>query len=106
MTELELKAEKETRTRLLNQLNACGMHPLPDTEPALIKWFTEKGVTCDASQGYLTLTQSDGSAAVPSSACETLRKERPDLFAADAKRDKISSRQDLERGTKLEINKA
>jgi hypothetical protein len=106
MTEEEMKAETRTRAALLNQLNQLGMRPLPNTEPAILQWFQSKGVTASGEAGYLTLVQSDGNAAVPSSACETLRKERPDLFASDARRDKISSRQDLERGTNAEIYKA
>jgi hypothetical protein len=106
MNEVELKSASAVRTALLNQLNACGMHALPNTESAILAWFTDKGVTTTAPNGYLVLTQTDGSAAVPSSACETLRKERPELFAADAARDKVSSRQDLERGSQSEISKA
>ena len=106
MDEVNMKTEMATRTALLNQLNACGMRPLPNTEPEIIKWFADRGVTCDGSHGYLTLTQADGNAAVPSSACETLRRERPELFAADAARDKVSSREDLERGSTSEISKA
>jgi len=106
MTEQEMKAETRTRAALLNQLNQLGMRPLPNSEPAILQWFQSKGVTASGEAGYLTLTQADGSACVPSSACETLRKECPHLFASDARRDKISSRQDLERGTNQEIAKA
>jgi hypothetical protein len=106
MTNEELKSDAATRTALLNQLNQLGMHPLPDSEHAILAWFTGKGAACSAQPGYLVVTQADGSPVVPSSACETLRRERPELFAADAKRDKVSSRQDLERGSASEIFKA
>ena len=106
MTEAELRADSAVRVALLNQLNACGMHPLPNTETTILRWFAEKSVSLDASHGYLALTQSDGNAAVPSSACETLRREHPEFFAADATRDKVSCKQDLERGTQTDIYKA
>jgi hypothetical protein len=102
----QLKSASAVRTALLNQLNACGMHPLPNTESAVLAWFADKGVTASAPSGYLVLTQTDGSAAVPSSACETLRRERPELFTADPARDTVSSLQDLERGSASEIARA
>jgi hypothetical protein len=101
-----LKSGSAIRTALLNQLNGCGMHPLPNTESAILAWFDSKGVTASAPTGYLVLTQSDGTAVVPSSACETLRRELPHLFTADPARDTVSSLQDLERGSASEIARA
>jgi hypothetical protein len=106
MNEVELKSASAVRTALLNQLNACGMHALPNAESAILAWFTDKGVTASAPNGYLVLVQADGSAVVPSSACETLRKELPHLFTADPARDTVSSLQDLERGSASEIARA
>jgi hypothetical protein len=102
----EMREQLAVRSALLAQLHGCGMRPLPDSEPEILRWFADKRVVVSAANGYLELTQDDGSAAVPSSACETLRRERPELFVADPKRDAISSRQDLERGSQSEISKA
>jgi hypothetical protein len=106
MNEVEMKTELAVRNAVISQLHSCGLKPLEGSEPAISEWFKSKGVTATAPNGYLELTQTDGSAAVPSSACETLRKELPHLFVPDPKRDAISSRQDLERGTSQEISHA
>jgi len=94
------------RNALISQLHQCGMKPLPNSEKTILDWFAGRGVTCSAEPGYLVLTQQDGSAAVPSAACETLRKEMPQLFLPDPRRDSIVCLQDMERGTPLEIARA
>jgi hypothetical protein len=102
----EMREQLAVRSALLSQLHACGMRPLPDSEAEILRWFADKNVLVSAANGYIELTKDDGSAAVPSSACETLRRERPELFLADPKRDKVSSRADLERGSQSEISRA
>src|SRR5271169_2502868 len=99
MTDTEMRDALATRNALITQLHQCGMRPLADTEQAIEQWFKARGVTASAPNGYLVLVQSDGSACVPSSACETLRKEKPELFVPDPSRDAVSSLQDLERGS-------
>ena len=106
MTTEDMRQQVAVRNAIITQLHSCGMRPLEGSEAAILQWFTSRGVTATAPNGYLVLTQSDGSAAVPSSACETLRTECPHLFVPDPKRDAITSRADLERGTTLEIARA
>jgi hypothetical protein len=106
MNDVKMRAELATRNALINQLHSCNMRPLEGTEPALEKWFNDKGAKLDASQGYLTITQSDGSAAVPSQCCETLRRERPELFVPDPSKDTICCKSDLEKGSGQDILRA
>jgi hypothetical protein len=105
MNEAEIRRELAVRNAILNQFHSCGMRPLQGTEPQLEDWFKSKGCKLSADNGYLVIEQADGSAAVPSSACETLRRELPHLFVADPRRDEISSLADF-RGTQTEILKA
>ena len=102
----ELREQIAVRNAIISQLHSCGMRPLADSETAVLDWLKSRGVVASAPNGYLVLTQSDGSAVVPSAAMETLRKERPELFVPDPKRDAITSRADFERGTASEINHA
>jgi hypothetical protein len=102
MTDAEIKNEQELRRALVSALMQCGMRALPDAEGALLSKLTEFGVTCDTSLGYLKLNQA-GTEISLSGACERLRKECPNCFAADPRHDAVSSREDLERGTALEI---
>ena len=106
MTDAEIQKELQVRNALINQLHACNMRPLENTESALASWFSDRGAKLDASQGYLTITLPDGQPAIPSSCCETLRRERPELFVPDPRTDSICCRADLERGTPQEIAKS
>jgi len=101
----QMQKDLQVRNALLQTFHQHGMKPLPDAlEPILAK-LTELGVTANADAGYLSLTQGD-TAVVPSAACERIRSLLPQLFVADPRRDKVSSREDLERGTPGEIAKA
>lgn len=102
MTDAELKNEQELRRALLSAFMTVGMRPLPDSEAALLAKLQELGVAADVSAGYLRLNQA-GTEISLSGACERLRKEMPDKFAADPRHDLVSSREDLERGTVQEI---
>lgn len=106
MTEQEMRDSIVARNAVLNQLNQMGLRPLAGSEDKILLWFKDRGVSASAPNGYLVLVQADGSACVPSSACETLRKERPELFASSPRFDKISSLEDFNRGTQQEIAKA
>src|SRR5579862_4983040 len=106
MTPEEMRQQVAVRNAVVSQLHSCGMRPLQNTEPAILAWFKSRGCTLSAERGYLEVTQADGNAAVPSSACETLRKELPHLFVPDPKRDEISSLEGLSRGTPQERLKA
>jgi len=106
MNEVEMKTELATRNALLTTFHQCGMKPLADSETAILAKLKELGVSAEASAGYLSLTTLDGTAIVPSAACERIRKECPHLFVADPRRDAVSSRADLERGTPQEVSQA
>jgi hypothetical protein len=106
MNEVEMRQQLAVRNAVITQLHSCGLKPLEGSEGAILDWFNSKNVTASAPNGYLVLEKSDGGAVVPSSACETLRKELPLLFVPDPRRDAVSSRQDLERGTPQEISQA
>lgn len=106
MNETEIRQSAAVQNALLKTFHSVGMKPLQDTEGTLLEKLTAMGVTADTSAGYLSLTLADGTEVVPSAACERLRKENPLLFVADPKRDAVSSREDLERGTPEEIFKA
>lgn len=106
MTPEEMRGQIAAQNAIVNQLHQCGMRPLAGTEDTIVEWFKSRGCTLSAERGYLEVTMADGTAAVPSAACETLRREKPELFAADIKRDKICCKADLERGTPLEIIRA
>jgi hypothetical protein len=105
MTDAEIKNEQELRRALLSAFMQCGMRPLPDSEGALLTKLQELGVTADVSAGYLKLNQA-GTEISLSGACERLRRELPQSFAADPRHDAVSSREDLERGTASEVAKA
>jgi hypothetical protein len=105
MNEAEIRQQVAVRNAVITQLHGCGMRPLEGSEAAILDWFKGRGVTLSADHGYLELKMADGSAAIPSSACETLRRELPHLFVADPRRDEISSLADF-RGTQTEILKA
>ena len=105
MTDAEIRNEQALRGALRSAFLAVGIRPLPDSEATLLAKLQELGVTADVSAGYLKLNQGATEISL-SGACERLRKELPSLFAADPKHDAVSSREDLERGTPLEVARA
>jgi hypothetical protein len=106
MTPEQMKSAVVTRNAILSELNRIGLRVIEGCEDEVTKWFASKNVTADLSAGFLQLRQSDGSEVVPSRAMLTLRGERPELFCSSPKYDKITSREDLNRGTPSEISKA
>jgi hypothetical protein len=102
MNDTELQNAVAIRRAVNTAFLQCGMRLLSDDaiEPILAK-LTELGCTCDASQGYLRVTQGATEIA-PSGMCERMRKDMPTLFVSDPKRDVISSLEDFQRGTALE----
>jgi hypothetical protein len=105
MTETELRNEMQLRRALLTTFMQCGMRTLPGAEATILAQLKALGVECDASLGYLRMTQA-GTEIAPSGMTERIRKELPLLFVPDPKRDTVSCRQDLERGTATEIMQA
>lgn len=106
MTETEMRDSVATRNGILTLANQCGLHPLRGSEDAILTWFKSKGVSCDFSSGFLRMHQGDGSEVIPSAGMMTLRSEKPELFAANPRYDKVSSLEDFNRGTSAEISKA
>jgi hypothetical protein len=105
MTDAELKNDLAVRTALHATFLQYGMRPQENSTPAILAMLKQLGCTLDMSSGYLRIYQA-GTEIAPSGAAERIRKELPQLFAADPKRDAISSLEDLERGTREEISKA
>jgi len=105
MTDEQLKEDLAIRRALNSVFLQCGMRPRPDAESQLLNKLRELGCTLDISSGYLKIFQS-GTEVAPSGAAERIRKDNPQLFAADPKRDAVSSLEDLERGTSKEISQA
>jgi hypothetical protein len=106
MTDAEIKQEQQLRSQLRTVFLQCGMRfASQDAERTIAAKLTELGVTCDTSLGYLRMTQGATEIA-PSGMAERIRKDLPNLFSADPKRDSIASRQDLERGSASEIASA
>jgi hypothetical protein len=106
MTEAEMRQAVIARTAILSELNRIGLRVIEGCEDEVAKWFSDKGVTTSVANGFLEMKQADGGDVVPSRALVTLRTARPELFASSPKYDKISSREDLNRGTPSEISKA
>ena len=102
MTDEEIKKDIAVRKALHAMFLQCGLRPATNSESTILAKFKELGVTFDVSLGYLQMFQA-GTEIVPSGACERIRKELPQLFPADPKRDAVSSLEDLERGTAKEI---
>jgi hypothetical protein len=102
MTPEQMRDAVLQRCAILSELNRIGLRVIEGCEDEVTKWFASKGVTCDLSAGFLQMRQADGSEAIPSQACLTLRREKPELFASSVKYDAISSREDFNRGTHQE----
>jgi hypothetical protein len=80
-----------------------GMRLLPDKERDVLSHLRSLGVSAAVGgTGYLILQQGS-TLMVLSEACETVRKQLPQLFTADPRHDAVSSREDLERGSPSEI---
>jgi hypothetical protein len=102
MTDAELREDIAVRRALASMFMQCGMRPMPDADRVILEKLQALGVTCDLSAGYLVLRQAE-TEIVPSGMCERIRRELPLLFLPDPKRDTVSCREDLERGTVVEI---
>jgi hypothetical protein len=106
MTDTEIRQEQQLRTALRSAFMQCGMRFIsPDAEATILAKLKALGVECNATLGYLRMNQGATEIA-PSGMCERLRAELPLLFAPDPKRDAVSSKADLERGSAVEISAA
>jgi len=106
MTDAEIRHEQQLRTALRAVFMQCGMRFIvPDAEATILAKLKALGVECNADLGYLRMNQG-ATEIVPSGMCERIRKELPLLFVPDPKRDTVSSKQDLERGSAVEISAA
>jgi hypothetical protein len=102
MTPEQMKDSVASRNALLSELNRLGLRVLAGSEDQVIRWFTDKNVTLATTNGFLEMKQADGSDVTPSRACVTLRNEHPEFFASNVRYDKVSSLEDLQRGTPQE----
>lgn len=105
MNDQELRDAQAVRRALSAAFLTVGTRPFPGSDAAIAAKLAELDVICDLSLGYLRLTQS-GTPIEISGACERIRKELPQLFSPDPRRDAVSCRQDLERGSPDEIARA
>lgn len=102
MTGQEIKKEFALQSALRDAFWLYGMRLLPGKEEDLLAHLRGLGVEADLSAGYLVLTQQ-GTQLVLSQMAETIRKQHAEWFNADPRRDAVSCREDLERGTAAEI---
>jgi hypothetical protein len=98
----EIQNSVALRNALVSAFRQHGMRLLPDSDMQVLALLQSKGVTLNVSEsGYLELRQGS-TLMVLSNAFETLRKENPELFVSDPRRDAIASREDF-RGSPSEI---
>ena len=105
MTGQEIAAEFAVLSALRDTFWQHGMRLLPERENDVLAHLRSLGVTASIDAGYLALSQGS-TQMVLSAACETVRKQFPQWFVADPRRDAVSCREDLERGTLEDIAKA
>jgi hypothetical protein len=83
------------RNALISAFRSVGMRLLPDADRQLTALFESKGVTATTNAaGYLELKQGN-TLMVLSNAFETIRREHPEWFVSDPRRDAIASREDF-----------
>jgi len=102
----EIKQDFALQNALRDSFWLLGLRLLPDREADVLAHLRSLGVKVTTEHGYLEATTAEGTGVVLSAAAETIRSKNPTWFASDPKRDAVSSREDLERGSASEVLKA
>jgi hypothetical protein len=100
----EIQNAANVRKTLCSSFLMAGLRLLPDADDSVLSLLSEKGVTATVDATGLHLHQGQ-TEMVLSNAFETIRKEHPELFASDPRRDAISCREDFH-GSASEIRSA